>query len=154
MPRRGRLITAGIPLHIVQRGNNRAACFVAENDRSFYLFQLGRALARFDCSLHAYCLMTNHVHLLLTPRSEAACGLLMKHVSQLHSQYMNRKYGRTGGLWEGRFRSSVVQSESYLLACYRYIELNPVRAALVSHPADYDWSSYRVNAQGLPSRIV
>jgi putative transposase len=138
----------------VQRGNNRGACFVADPDRSFYLFHLGRALGRFGCSLHAYCLMTNHVHLLLTPLSEKGCGLLMKHVGQLHSQYMNRKYCRTGALWEGRFRSSLVQSESYLLACYRYIELNPMRAELVSNPADYEWSSYRINAKGMRSEII
>lgn len=154
MPRRGRLILDGFPLHIVQRGNNRAACFVDDADRTFYLLHLAQALQRFDCALHAYCLMTNHIHLLLTPPSPPACGLLMKYVGQLHSQYMNRKYRRTGGLWEGRFRSSVVQSESYLLACYRYIELNPVRGALVARPEDYRWSSYRINARGAPHGMI
>jgi putative transposase len=123
-----------MPLHIIQRGNNRAACFVGDGDRSFYLFHLGRGLNRFDCALHAYCLMTNHVHLLLTPSTQ-------KHVGQLYSQYVNRTYDRTGGLWEGRFRSCLVQSEAYLLTCYRYIELNPVRAGLVQHPKEYEWSS-------------
>ena len=155
MPRRGRLIVAGCPLHVVQRGNNRSHCFVVDEDRRFYLFQLHRLLGRFDCRLHAYCLMTNHVHLLVTPASDTAwLGLLMKNIGQLHSQYMNRKYGRTGALWEGRFRSSVVQSERYLLACYRYIELNPVRAELVSHPEYYEWSSYRANTQGTSSVLI
>lgn len=154
MPRRRRLVIEGCPLHIVQRGNNRAPCFVADADRTFYLAQLARALARFHCGLHAYCLMTNHVHLLLTPPSAEACGGLMKYIGQLHSQYMNRKYRRTGGLWEGRFRSSVVQSESYLLACYRYIELNPVRAAIVERPEDYYWSSYRMNVRGATHGLI
>ena len=154
MPRRGRVVVAGLPLHVVQRGNNRSPCFVTDEDRRFYLFQLNRSLGRFGCSLHAYCLMTNHVHLLLTPLDETACGLLMKSIGQLHSQYMNRQYRRTGGLWEGRFRSSIVQSERYLLACYRYIELNPVRAELVFRPENYEWSSYRVNAQGAASKMI
>jgi putative transposase len=111
-------------------------------------------LARFHCALHAYCLMTNHVHLLLTPSTTDGCGLLMKHVGQLYSQYVNRTYSRTGSLWEGRFRSCLVQSTSYLLACYRYIELNPVRAGLVSRPVDYSWSSYRINTQGALRGII
>jgi putative transposase len=147
MPRSGRIVIAGVPLHVIQRGNNRAACFSADADRSFYLFHLGRALSRFGCALHSYCLMTNHVHLLLTPSTSDGCGLLMKHVGQLYTQYVNRTYNRTGGLWEGRFRSCLVQSSSYLLACYRYVELNPVRAGLVQAPQDYRWSSYRMNAQ-------
>jgi putative transposase len=154
MPRHARVIVAGMPLHIIQRGNNRAACFVGDGDRSFYLFHLGRGLNRFDCALHAYCLMTNHVHLLLTPSTQDGCGRLMKHVGQLYSQYVNRTYNRTGGLWEGRFRSCLVQSEAYLLTCYRYIELNPVRAGLVQHPKEYEWSSHRANTQAGPRSIV
>lgn len=154
MPRRGRLIVAGLPTHVIQRGNNRSACFHADPDRSFYLFHLARALDRFGCALHAYCLMANHVHLLLTPETPEACGLLMKHVSQLQTQYMNRTYKRTGALWEGRYRSCLVQSERYLLTCYRYIELNPVRAGLVQGPHEYQWSSYRANALSAPSAFV
>lgn len=154
MPRRGRIMLAGVPVHAIQRGNNRGPCFVADADRSFYLFHLSRALDRFDCSLHAYCLMTNHVHLLFTPAKADSCGLLMKHVGQLHSQYVNRTYARTGSLWEGRFRSCLVQSETYLLSCYRYIELNPVRAGLVQHPRDYAWSSYRINAEGAARGMI
>jgi putative transposase len=139
MPRRGRIMLAGVPVHLVQRGNNRSPCFVADEDRSFYLFHLGRGLGRYGCELHAYCLMTNHVHLLVTPRSAESCALLMKHLGQLHSQYFNKLYKRTGSLWEGRFRSCLVQSER---TCYRYIELNPVRAGLAAGPREYCWSSY------------
>jgi putative transposase len=98
--------------------------------------------------------MTNHVHLLLTARDEHGCGLLMKHIGQLQSQYANRTYHRTGSLWESRYRSCLVQSEGYLLSCYRYIELNPVRAQIVQFPADYPWSSYGTNAAGKPSGLI
>ncbi len=121
-----------VPVHVIQRGNNRQRCFHQEQDRSFYLFHLDRLLGSSGCTLHAYCLMTNHVHLLLTASSPDGCARLMKHLGQLHSQYFNRNYGRSGSLWEGRFRSCLVQSEDYVLACYRYIELNPVRAGLAS----------------------
>ena len=97
-------------------------------------------------SVHAYCLMTNHVHLLLSTPHEKACGQLMRRLAQLHSQYMNRTHGRSGSLWEGRYRSSLVQAEEYVLACYRYIDCNPVRAGLCSDPRDYAWSSCRANA--------
>jgi putative transposase len=154
MPRRARIMTTGVPVHLVHRGNNRSACFAGDEDRAFYLFHLGRMLARYGCALHAYCLMTNHVHLLLTPNKDRSCALLMKNVAQLHTQYMNRTYGRSGSLWEGRYRSSLVQAEDYLLACYRYIEMNPVRASLVPHPRDYPWSSYRANAEGVANTLL
>jgi putative transposase len=98
--------------------------------------------------------MPNHVHLLLTPSTAQACGLLMKHIGQLQTQYMNRTYKRSGALWEGRYRSSLVQSDRYLLTCYRYIELNPVRAGLAADPGQYFWSSYRTNAMGVPSSFI
>ena len=142
---------AGVPVHLIQRGNNRSACFVTQEDRSFYLFHLSRALGRFGCELHAYCLMTNHVHLLLTPQAVQSCGLLMKHMGQLHSQYFNKLYKRTGSLWEGRFRSCLVQSERYLLTCYCYVELNPVRAGLAARPIEYPWSSHAKNLGGSPA---
>lgn len=154
MPRRARIMTTGVPVHVVHRGNNRSACFASDEDRAFYLFHLGRMLERYACQLHAYCLMTNHVHLLLTPTVAAGCASLMKNIAQMHTQYMNRTYGRTGGLWEGRFRSSLVQAEDYLLACYRYIEMNPVRASLAGHPREYDWSSYRANAEGASNPLL
>ncbi len=154
MPRRSRIVLSGIPVHIIQRGNNRQSCFHRDEDRRFYLFHLARLLPRMGCALHAYCLMTNHVHLLLTPDHIESCGRLMKHLGQLHTQFMNRTYYRTGTLWEGRFRSCIVQSEEYALACYRYIEMNPVRAGLVNHPAAYEWSSYEVNAGGAGAAFI
>lgn len=135
-----------MPVHAVQRGNNRAACFVDDEDRAFYLHHLGRLAPEAGCALHAYCLMTNHVHLLVTPERIGSCADLVKRLGQLYTQYFNKRYKRTGTLWEGRFRSSLVQTEAYLLACYRYIELNPVRAGMVTDPGSYRWSSYAVNA--------
>jgi putative transposase len=154
MPRRSRIMLPDVPVHIVQRGNNRQQCFYEEQDRSFYLFHLARLLRPVGCVLHAYCLMTNHVHLLVTSLHKEGCARLMKHLGQLHTQYVNRNYGRSGTLWEGRFRSCVVQAEDYLLACYRYIESNPVRAGVSTHPSDYAWSSYRANAEGAPDALV
>ena len=148
MPRHARFMLAGVPVHVIQRGHNRAATFFEATDYSFYLEQLAHHARRFDCALHAYCLMTNHVHLLLTPATAEACALMMKHLAQVYAQYVNRRYRRSGTLWEGRFRSCLVDSEAYLLACACYIELNPVRASMVRHPRDYPWSSYRANAEG------
>lgn len=145
MPRHPRLRVIDLPVHIVQRGNNRQPCFFAKADYLFYLNRLAAFVARFQCELHAYVLMTNHVHLLLTPRIGTGISLLMKFLDQSYAQYVNYTYKRSGTLWEGRFRSSVVQSQHYLLACYRYIEMNPVRASIVKHPGDYRWSSYAAN---------
>ena len=145
---------AGIPVHVIQRGNNRQNCFFQDQDRAFYLFHLRRFLGKARCALHAYCLMTNHVHLLFTASSADGCGALMKHVGQLYTQYANKTYARSGSLWEGRFRSCLVQSEKYLLTCYRYIELNPVRAGLVSHPGEYSWSSYGSNVRGADDGLL
>jgi len=148
MPRRARLRIAGAPLHIIQRGNNRSACFFADHDYGCYLHHLEELAARYVCSIHAYVLMTNHVHLLLTPGRRDGASLLMKHLGQRYVQYINRVYDRSGTLWEGRFRSSIVQAESYLLRCQRYIELNPVRARMVDAPRAYAWSSFGANALG------
>ena len=136
MPRRKRLQVAGLPTHIIQRGNNRQACFFAEDDYLYFLDHLAQLAKRFRCALHAYVLMTNHFHLLLTSELEAGPSLLMKFLGQRYVQYANRTYRRSGSLWEGRFRSSLVQTEHYLLGCYRYIELNPVRANMVKHPGN------------------
>jgi putative transposase len=155
MPRRARLSVAGIPWHIIQRGNNRSPCFYADEDYSLYLHYLGELSKKFDCAVHAYVLMTNHVHLLLTPEREDGAALLMKHLGQRYVQYINRTYQqRSGTLWEGRFRSCLTQTETYVLACYRYIELNPVRANMVRHPREYRWSSYRANAEGKPNTLI
>jgi putative transposase len=148
MPRRARIMLPGIAVHVIQRGNDRADCFFDDADRGFYLFHLGRILPRARCRLHAYCLMTNHVHLLVTPEEQQGCARLMKGVAQLYAQYVNKRYGKCGHLWEGRFKSCLVQSEHYVLSCYRYIELNPVRAGLVRRADEYAWSSYRANGKG------
>lgn len=121
MPRRARLSVAGVPWHIIQRGNNRAVCFHAEADYWRYLDDLTEQSRRFGCTVHAYVLMTNHVHLLLTPAKADGAGQMMKHLGQRYVQYVNRVYRRSGTLWEGRFRSCLTQSEDYVLACYRYI---------------------------------
>jgi len=148
MPRTARAVVPGIALHAIQRGNNRGRCFFRESDRTVYLSYLRRFAAPCGCLVHAYCLMSNHVHLLVTPQTADACGLLMKRLGQHYVQYVNRAHRRTGTLWEGRFRSCVAASERYVLACYRYIELNPVRAGMVSHPHEYRWSSHCANALG------
>jgi len=120
MPRRARIMLPGVAVHVIQRGNDRADCFFDDDDRSFYLFHLGKILPRARCRLHAYCLMTNHVHLLVTPEEERGCATLMKGIGQLYAQYANKRYAKSGHLWEGRFKSCLVQSEHYVLTCYRY----------------------------------
>lgn len=145
MARPPRLAVAGVALHVIQRGNDRQSCFRVDSDYLVYLHQLRQASARAHCDIHAYCLMTNHVHLLLTPREASSCGDLMRELGRGYVRYFNDRHGRTGTLWEGRFRSCLVDSAAYVLACYRYIELNPVRANIVREPSGYRWSSYGVN---------
>jgi putative transposase len=154
VPRRPRLTLAGVPVHLIQRGHNRDACFFAEEDYALYLDHLAELSTKFGCAVHAYVLMTNHVHLLLTPQQAKGASLLMKHLGQRYVQYVNRAYRRSGTLWEGRFRSCLAQEEGYVLACQRYIELNPVRAQIVTHPRHYRWSSYRTNAEGKASTFL
>ena len=154
MPRRARLALPGIPWHIIQRGHSRSVCFHAEADYQFYLHTLQEFADKFGCAVHAYVLMTNHVHLLLTPARDDSAGLLMKHLGQRYVQYINRSYRRSGTLWEGRFRSCLTQSEDYVLACHRYIELNPVRAGMVIKPQDYRWSSYHANGLGKSNTLI
>jgi putative transposase len=135
-----------VAVHIIQRGNNRAACFSGDDDYLVYLANLRLLCAKYGCSVHAYCLMTNHVHLMLTPDDEEALPGLMRDLGQRYVQYFNRRHKRSGTLWEGRYRSCLVESTRYVLACYRYIELNPVRAGMVNHPSSYLWSSHAVNS--------
>jgi len=145
MPRQSRLILPGIAAHIIQRGNNRDACFRTTTDYQLYLLHLRELSSKLGCAIHAYCLMTNHVHLLLTPPSADACIALMRNLGQRYVQYFNKRHDRTGTLWEGRFRSCVTESARYVLACYRYIEMNPVRAGMVTSAGDYGWSSFGIN---------
>ena len=144
----------GIPAHIVQRGNNREPCFFAEDDYRFYLDRLYLALKRYRIQLHAYVLMANHVHLLLTPAEADGISRMMSLLGQHYVQYINRTYRRSGTLWEGRHKASIVHAEEYLLSCYRYIELNPVRAGMVERPDAYPWSSYRYHAWGEENRLI
>lgn len=136
-----------VAVHVIQRGNNRQACFFQLSDYQRYLGYLHEFAAASGCTVHAFVLMTNHVHLLLTPATRDATAILMKRLGQNYVQYVNRRYARSGTLWEGRYKSCLVGEERYVLGCYRYIELNPVRAGMVSHPAEYPWSSYRANGQ-------
>jgi len=154
MPRLPRLALGGVSAHLVQRGIDRGACFFRDDDRLHYLALLAELAPALGCAVHAYVLMTNHVHLLVTPSRADALSRLMRQLNQRYVQSVNRAYRRSGTLWEGRFRSCLVDSEAYLLACHRYIELDPVRAAIVDDPRDYPWSSHRMNASTWPSTLV
>jgi len=145
MPRQSRYIVPEVAAHIIQRGNNRIACFREDSDYLTYLFHLRQLAAKLSVKVHAYCLMTNHIHLLLTPGSSQDCIALMRDLGQRYVQYFNRRYERSGTLWEGRYRSCITESARYVLACYRYIELNPVRARMVQRPREYPWSSHAAN---------
>ncbi|VAW89894.1 Transposase and inactivated derivatives [hydrothermal vent metagenome] len=148
MPRRARMYLPGLPYHIVQRGNNREACFLEPDNYQFYLELWKKLSRRYGVAIHAYCLMTNHIHFLATPEHETSISTTMRVVGSRYAQYINKTYGRTGTLWEGRHRASLVQTGRYLLICMRYIELNPVRADMVARPEEYQWSSYGINAWG------
>ncbi|MFK8021525.1 MAG: transposase [Pseudomonadales bacterium] len=148
MARLLRLCPVGIPQHIIQRGNNRQICFAHEQDFAVYANWLEEYALAFGVELHAWVFMTNHVHLLATPRKARAISDMMQALGRRYVRYFNRKYQRTGTLWEGRFKSCLVQSEHYLLQCQLYIELNPVRANMVDDPGKYAWSSYRAHAVG------
>ena len=137
MPRKPRMYLAGVPCHVVQRGNNRAACFFTDDDYAFYREVLADASRRYRVHVHAYVLMTNHVHLLLSPQTVDGVSRVMQSVGRRYVQYVNKRYRRCGTLWESRHKASLVDAERYLLACYRYIELNPVTASMVPHPGDY-----------------
>jgi putative transposase len=154
MARRPRVEVAGVPLHVIQRGNNRAACFHSDGDRYLYLRLLAGALTKYPCALHAYVLMPNHVHLLVTPQHERAVAAMMQDLGRRYVRIFNDVHGRTGTLWEGRYKASLIDSERYLLTCQRYIELNPVRAGLVQRPADYRWSSHRHYAFGAANPLI
>ena len=148
MPRKPRFFLPDIPVHVVQRGNNRQHVFFDESDYGAYLNWLKQAMDRYNCELHAYVLMTNHVHLLMSPHETKSISQALQYLGRRYVPYINHQYGRTGTLWEGRFKASLVQEEHYVMACYRYIELNPVRAGMTTLPEQYRWSSYKMNAFG------
>ena len=138
----------------MQRGVDHMATFREAGDRELYLGLLHELAPFFACEVHAYVLMTNHVHLLVTPRTDAGCSSLMKNLGQRYVQAVNRRWGRSGPLWGDRFKSCFVDTLTYALRCQRYIEMNPVRARMVRHPAEYRWSSFRSNAFGVPSPLL
>jgi len=154
MPRPLRDFDPGSCLHITQRGDNRESCFFSDADRLRYLEHLKRYCVEYGCDLHAYVLMSNHVHLLLTPRERYAHSRLMCSISQRTSRYSHWRHHKTGTMWDGRYRCCLVQQEDYLLICQRYIELNPVRAGMVEFAGAYRWSSYRCNAEGKGNGLV
>ena len=144
MPRRRRLSIAGYPHHVVHRGHNRQPVFLENADRRIYLAALARFKDEFEVKVYAYCLMTNHVHLILQPDDAGlAISCLMRRLAGRHARRLNVLTGRTGSAWEGRFKCSPIETDRYLLACSRYVELNPVRAGIVRRPEDFAWSSYR-----------
>jgi putative transposase len=148
MVRLPRLSVPGVPQHIIQRGNNRQATFFCGDDYTVYLDKLKLYGEKYKVDVHAFVLMTNHVHLLMTAQTENGISRLMQSLGRYYVRYINTTYQRTGTLWEGRFKSTLVDSDSYLFKLMRYIELNPVRADMVAHPAEYPWSSYQQNGMG------
>ncbi|MDP8567292.1 REP-associated tyrosine transposase [Methylophilus aquaticus] len=148
MARLPRFVLPGHPQHVIIRGNNRDPVFIADEDYRYFLEKLSDGAKRHQCDIHAYVLMTNHVHLLITPHKEDGLSKLMQMLGRYYVQYFNYTYQRTGTLWESRYKASLIDSEQYALICYRYIELNPVRANMVNHPSEYPWSSYQANALG------
>ena len=154
MPRKPRFFLPDVPVHVVQRGNNRQAVFFDDSDYRAYLSWIREGCERYGCEIHAYVLMTNHVHLLATPQATNSISRMLQYVGRRYVPYINHTYGRTGTLWEGRFKASLIHAEGYLLTCYRYIELNPVRAQMVEAPELYRWSSFRANALGGFERVV
>jgi len=154
MARLPRFVIPDQPQHVIVRGNNRSEIFCADADYQFYLEKLQLACDKHGCEVHAYVLMTNHVHLLITPREEISLSKTLQMLGRYYVQYFNYSYQRTGTLWEGRYKASLIDSTAYLLTCMRCIELNPVRAGMVSHPSEYPWSSYHFNALGQPNDLV
>lgn len=143
VPREGRLVIIGCPHHVIQRGHNRQEVFTTNEDYRYYLDNLREWKERLGCRIYAFCLMSNHVHLVVDPgEREENLGLLMKRVAGRQTRFVNSREKRTGTLWEGRYKSSPVSTDEYLLSCCRYVELNPVRAGIVADPSDYWWSSY------------
>lgn len=154
MARKPRVCPAGFAQHVVQRGNNRSVCFASEADFIAYAHWLKEGADKYDIAIHAWVFMTNHVHLLLTPSEDNTVSLLMQYLGRYYVRRFNFVYKRTGTLWEGRYKSSLVDHDRYVLACYRYIEMNPVEANMVVAPGDYRWSSYHANARGVESSLL
>lgn len=154
MPRKKRFYQPGVPAHVFQRRHNKEPVFFDDQDYLAYLRFLKAAADELECLIHAYVLMTNHVHLLITPKAENDISVLFQKIGRHFVPYMNKTYRRRGSLWEGRHKGNILESEAYFLSCMRYIEMNPVRAAMVEHPGQYRWSSYAANAQGIDNAIL
>ncbi len=154
MARKPRFTLPGVPQHVIQRGNNREPCFYTQEDFYRYRQDLRDAAEKNVAAIHGYVFMTNHIHLLVTPGHEYSITHMMQDLGRKYVRYINRTYQRSGTLWEGRFKASLVDSEAYLLTCMRYIEMNPVRAGMVLHPEEYAWSSYAANARGEADDLV
>ncbi len=154
MARLPRYFVKGQAQHIIQRGNNRELIFAHNDDYRFYLECLQSAVEKNKLSIHSYVLMTNHVHMLASPEVETSISKTLQSVGRRYVQYFNYTYKRTGTLWEGRYKATVIDSDQYLLTCMRYIELNPVRAEMVKKPNEYPWSSYAVNAEGSANKLI
>ena len=154
MARLPRFVIIGQAQHIIWRGNNRNPIFGAEDDYRFFLEKLKQACEKHGVQPHAYVLMTNHVHLLMSPNDASGLSKVMQMLGRYYVQYFNFQYRRTGTLFEGRYKASLIDSETYLLSCMRYIELNPVRASMVAHASEYPWSSYRHNAMGEDNALL
>ena len=142
MPREPRFYLPGIPVHIVQRGHSRDPIFFEAQDHATYAHWRKEAARRYQIAVHAFALMTNHVHLLVTPKGNAETSLFMQYIGRRYVPYINHKYRKSGSIWEGRYKASLVQAEEYFLTVMRYIELNPVRAGMVAAPGHYRWSSF------------
>jgi len=154
MARRERLFTRGMALHVTQRGNNRSVTFRKSSDYEMFLLFLRLAIARYRLQLHAYALMSNHFHLMVTPESPDQLARAMQSLGRRYVRFFNDRYERTGTLWEGRYRTALINNERYWLACMRYVEMNPVRGGLVKSPELYRWSSYRTHAFGAPNVLL
>jgi putative transposase len=154
MPRPPRLQIAGLTQHVLNRGNDRCDIFRSAGDYAVFLSALRDAAVKYELDIHSYALMTNHFHLVVTPRQATAVSMTMQVAGSRYVGYFNRRYSRTGTLFEGPFKSMCIDSETYWFTCMRYVELNPVRAGLVSGPADYRWSSYRANALGVADPVL
>ncbi len=154
MARHRRYFLKNQPLHLIQRGNNRQAIFFAPEDYAQYRGWLNDAASEYGLAIHAYVLMTNHVHLLATPQEEESVPRTLQSLGRRYVRHINRIQRRTGTLWEGRYRAAPVDSDAYFLDCCRYIELNPVRAGMVARPRDYPWSSYRAHGLGAADALL
>lgn len=154
MPRKPRFYLPGLPVHLVQRGHSQQPVFFENDNYLAYLHWLGESAERYECHIHAYVLMTNHVHILASPVRQDGISLMMQRTGRHYVPYINHNYGGSGTLWEGRYKACLIHDNEYLMACMRYIELNPVRAKMTKTPAGYRWSSYHANAQGKENSLI